>query len=79
MINNAVERDWKCACCKDEPKSKTDCKLIRKMLDRGVWYVKMAANSPIEFAEYANWKEVKEEEGKVMLRLFLGVLNLLHG
>jgi len=71
MINNAIERDWKCACCKDEPKSKTDCKLVRKMLDRGVWYVMMAANSPIEFSAYANWKEVRKEEGKVMLQLFL--------
>jgi hypothetical protein len=71
MINNAVERDWKCACCNDEPKSKINCKLIRKMLDRGVWYVKTASNSPTEFAEYANWKEVKKEEGKVMLQLFL--------
>jgi len=71
MINNAIERDWKCACCNDEPKPKTDCKLIRKMLNRGVWYVKMAANSPIEFAKYTNWKEVKKEEGKVMLQLFL--------
>ncbi len=71
MINNAVERDWRRACCKDEPKSKTDCRLIRKMLDRGVWYVKMAADSPIEFSKYANWKEVIEEEGKVVLQLFL--------
>jgi hypothetical protein len=71
MINNAVERDWKCACCKGESKSKTDCRLIREMLDRGVWYVRMAANSPIEFSEYANWKEVRKEEGKVMLQLFL--------
>jgi hypothetical protein len=71
MINNAVERDWKCRCCKNSPKSKTDCKLIRKMVDRGVWYVEMAANSPMEFAEDANWKEVQKEDGKVMLRLFL--------
>jgi hypothetical protein len=71
MVNNAVERDWNCACCKDEPKSKTHCKLVRKMVNRGAWYVKMATNSHIDFAEYANWKEVREEEGKVILRLFL--------
>jgi len=71
MINNAVERDWKCACCKDDPKPKIDCTLIRRMIERGVWYVEIAANSPIEFGEHTNWKKVKKEEGKVVLRLFL--------
>lgn len=73
MINNAIERDWKCGCCKGKPKLKVNCKLVRKMVDQGVWYVRTAANDTTEFVKEANWNEVKEEEEKVMLSLFLEV------
>jgi tRNA A-37 threonylcarbamoyl transferase component Bud32 len=71
MINNAVERDWRCDCCNRRPKTKTDCLLIRKMVERGVWYVRTAASNRTEFAKDTNWKEVRKEEGKVILGLFM--------
>jgi hypothetical protein len=71
MINNVVERDWHCDCCKGQAKDKKNCKVIAKMVDRGVWYLKMAGNDLEEFAQEANWSGVMAEEGKVILGMFI--------
>lgn len=73
MINNAIERDWRCSCCNGKLKLEPKCNLVRKMVNRGVWYVRTAANDAAEFIEETNWNNVKEEEEKVMLGLFLEV------
>jgi hypothetical protein len=71
MINNAVERDWHCECCKDSGKVKRNCKLVVKMVNRGVWYLRRAASDLANFAQDANWSEVMKEEERVILGMFL--------
>jgi hypothetical protein len=71
MINNAVERDWHCGCCKDKRKIKRDCKLVVKMVDRGVWYLRRAASDLANFVQNSNWSKVMEEEERVILGMFL--------
>ena len=71
MVNNAIEKDWACECCNDIEKVKRDCKLVAKLVDRGVWYLRRAAVDLREFTEDGNLTEVAKEEGKVILGLFL--------
>jgi hypothetical protein len=71
MVNNAIEQDWACECCNDIEKVKRDCKLVAKLVDQGVWYLRRAAVDLREFTKDNNLTEVAKEEGKVILGLFL--------
>ena len=71
MINNALEREWSCDCCVDIEKVKRNCNLVAMMVDRGVWYLRRAAEDIRKFSENVNWREVREEEERVILGLFL--------
>jgi hypothetical protein len=83
MVNNAIKQDWACECCNNIEKVTRDCKLVAKLVDWGVWYLRRAAVDLREFTEDSNLTEVAKEEGKVILKLFLnpkgdGDLNSVH-
>ena len=72
MINGAFDLDWHCeycCCCRAEPENKEKCALIKTMVDRGVWYLRTATASDVEFVQPDNWKTVGEEEGRVLINM----------
>ena len=70
MVNNALEREWKCFCCKT-PVNKDRCPLIKDMIARGAWYLRRAGRNEDEFREKSNWENVCGEKEQILLDLFL--------
>lgn len=69
MINAAVDLDWPCECCDEgSQKEKEKCTLIRKMVDRGVWYLCTAGANEADFIRTDNWeRSVLREENRVLI------------
>jgi tRNA-dihydrouridine synthase len=59
MIYQAVERDWG-----------TKGLSVSEMVQAGVWYLEQARENIEEMQEEGNWKELIEEDHRVVLQLF---------
>jgi Phosphotransferase enzyme family len=78
MVNNAVERDWRCKCCVGKKVATNinkvlamkDCKLFANLMNRGIWYLRTAASDLRAFSQDDNWKEVLKEEGPILELFF---------
>lgn len=68
MIDGAFDLDWHCECC-DARGEKEKCALINTMVDRGVWYLRKATASDVEFVRQDNWKSVSAEENRVLINM----------
>ena len=74
MINGAFDLDWhcECSCSHAGPEDKEKCVLVKTMADRGVWYLRRATASDVDFVQQDNWKSVAEEEGRVLINMLWG-------
>lgn len=80
MINGALDLDWHCDCshCYAETETETGtekerekCALVKIMVDKGVWYLRRATASEVDFVRQDNWNSaVVEEKGRVLSNMF---------
>ena len=73
MINGAFDLDWHCECCR-AGSEKEKCPLIRTMVDKGVWYLRKASASDVDFVEEDNWNSVSAEKNRVLINMLWSVL-----
>lgn len=71
MISNAFWRDWACdsvGCCGRASTKKEHCKLVRRMVERGWWYLQHAKENGESFVQDSNWAAIQHE--RMVLPLF---------
>lgn len=73
MINGALDLDWDCDCnhCNaGSEKEKEKCLLIKSMVDQGVWYLRTATASDVDFVREKNWMStVMKEKGRILINM----------
>jgi hypothetical protein len=58
MISSAFWKVWPCespSCGTPHPTTKEGCKLIQQMVERAVWYLRLAGHDETEFVKEQNW------------------------
>ncbi|KAK9247939.1 kinase-like domain-containing protein [Lipomyces tetrasporus] len=72
LVNNAIERDWT-AFSGTSGKREANL-MVRSMVLTGVWYLRAAKKSVVEFVSAENWKHMcSAKEGSIMMRLLTGI------
>jgi hypothetical protein len=58
MISCAFWKVWPCespSCGTPQPTEQEDCELIQQMVERAVWYLRLAGDDETEFVREENW------------------------
>ena len=71
MINNALEREWSCACCLGE--QVIECALKKAMVEKGALYLRMAQADDTQFADEVVLAEVIQRD-TVLVGLFFDLV-----
>jgi hypothetical protein len=64
MINCAFWKVWPCkspSCGTPHPTEQRDCKLIQQMVERAVWYLRLAGDDEVEFVKEQNWLTIQAD------------------
>ena len=56
MVYYAIVKDWPCQCCKT--KQRNNCPLRLEMVEKGVWYLRIAQSNDVDFCHEENLHSV---------------------